>query len=164
MLCIRACHYLILLGGRRQQQCPATVNLTGFVVWRNAALYSSQQRCGGTNATICREQRRLAFMFAFIICVNTSGSKGAAARPLKAIIKYCLSSLSNNLCVCCCCCWCGLCAAAAAAADDPDGEPSWMQKVLLGPGSHLALAILCSKAMIPLKLPVAVALTPYVYR
>lgn len=48
--------------------------------------------------------------------------------------------------------------------DDPDGEPSWMQKVLLGPGSHLALAILCSKAMIPLKLPVAVALTPYVYR
>lgn len=49
-------------------------------------------------------------------------------------------------------------------ADDPDAEPGLLQKVLLGPGSHLALAIICSKAMIPIKLPVAVALTPYVYR
>jgi hypothetical protein len=48
--------------------------------------------------------------------------------------------------------------------DDPDAEPGLLQKVLLGPGSHLALAIICSKAMIPIKLPVAVALTPYVYR
>lgn len=48
--------------------------------------------------------------------------------------------------------------------DDPDSEPSRLQKLLLGPGSHLALAILCSKACIPLKLPVAVALTPYVHR
>eukprot|EP00878_Enallax_costatus_P008259 GHUV01008635.1.p1 GENE.GHUV01008635.1~~GHUV01008635.1.p1 ORF type:complete len:123 (+),score=8.34 GHUV01008635.1:191-559(+) len=47
---------------------------------------------------------------------------------------------------------------------DPDSEPSALQKMLLGPGSHLALAILCSKACIPLKLPVAVALTPYVHR
>lgn len=39
-----------------------------------------------------------------------------------------------------------------------------MHKLLLGPGSHVALAILCSKAMIPIKLPIAVALTPYVYR
>lgn len=39
-----------------------------------------------------------------------------------------------------------------------------MSKLLLGPGSHLALAILCSKACIPLKLPIAAALTPYVYR
>lgn len=51
-----------------------------------------------------------------------------------------------------------------AAADEPDAEPGILQKVLLGPGSHLALAILCSKAMIPIKLPVAAALTPYVYR
>lgn len=48
--------------------------------------------------------------------------------------------------------------------DDPDQEPSPIQKLLLGPGSHLVLAIMCSKAMIPLKLPVAVALTPYVHR
>ena len=49
-------------------------------------------------------------------------------------------------------------------ADDPDAEPSWIQKALLGPGSHLALAILCSKVMIPIKLPIALAITPYVYR
>lgn len=48
--------------------------------------------------------------------------------------------------------------------EDPDKHPSLLQKALLGPGSHLALAILCSKAMIPIKLPVAVALTPYVHR
>ena len=39
-----------------------------------------------------------------------------------------------------------------------------MQRLLLGPGSHLALAILCSKVFIPLKLPVAMALTPYVHK
>lgn len=48
--------------------------------------------------------------------------------------------------------------------DDPDAEPSRLQKLLLGPGSHLLLAVMCSKALIPLKLPVAVALTPYVHR
>jgi hypothetical protein len=42
--------------------------------------------------------------------------------------------------------------------------PPWLQSALAGPGSHLALAVLCSKAMIPIKLPVAVALTPYVAR
>jgi hypothetical protein len=42
--------------------------------------------------------------------------------------------------------------------------PPWLQGALAGPGSHLALAVLCSKAMIPIKLPVAVALTPYVAR
>ncbi|KAF8065818.1 tun [Scenedesmus sp. PABB004] len=46
---------------------------------------------------------------------------------------------------------------------DPDAEPSLMQKLLLGPGSHFALAVLCSKACIPIKLPVALALTPYVH-
>eukprot|EP00775_Hariotina_reticulata_P000929 gene929-1255_t len=39
--------------------------------------------------------------------------------------------------------------------EDPDKEPGLLQKLLLGPGSHIALAILCSKAMIPLKLPMA---------
>eukprot|EP00879_Flechtneria_rotunda_P009321 GHRR01009758.1.p2 GENE.GHRR01009758.1~~GHRR01009758.1.p2 ORF type:complete len:124 (+),score=17.19 GHRR01009758.1:208-579(+) len=47
---------------------------------------------------------------------------------------------------------------------DPDEEPSWVQKVFLGPGSHLALAILCSKACIPIKVPIAAALTPYVHK
>lgn len=39
-----------------------------------------------------------------------------------------------------------------------------MSKLLVGSGSHLALAIVCSKACIPLKVPLAAALTPYVYR
>jgi hypothetical protein len=58
--------------------------------------------------------------------------------------------------------WCG--ALCRAVADEPDAEPGWLQNILLGPGSHFALAILCSKAMIPIKLPIAMALTPYVYR
>lgn len=48
--------------------------------------------------------------------------------------------------------------------DDPDKEPSYIEKLIFGSGSHVALAILCSKAFIPLKLPVSVALTPYVHR
>ncbi|KAI8472985.1 MAG: hypothetical protein J3K34DRAFT_412492 [Monoraphidium minutum] len=48
--------------------------------------------------------------------------------------------------------------------DDPNAAPSRLQKLLLGPGSHIVLAVMCSKACIPLKLPVAVALTPYVHR
>jgi hypothetical protein len=56
------------------------------------------------------------------------------------------------------------CCAMLCCADEPDGEPGMLQKLLLGPGSHLALAVLCSKAMIPIKLPIAVAITPYVYR
>jgi len=33
-----------------------------------------------------------------------------------------------------------------------------------GKGSSLALAFVCSKAMVPIKLPVAAAITPYVHR
>lgn len=39
-----------------------------------------------------------------------------------------------------------------------------IEKMITGKGSSLALAMLCSKAMIPIKLPLAVAVTPYVYR
>eukprot|EP00195_Chlamydomonas_chlamydogama_P016982 CAMPEP_0202894190 /NCGR_PEP_ID=MMETSP1392-20130828/3635_1 /ASSEMBLY_ACC=CAM_ASM_000868 /TAXON_ID=225041 /ORGANISM="Chlamydomonas chlamydogama, Strain SAG 11-48b" /LENGTH=126 /DNA_ID=CAMNT_0049578797 /DNA_START=11 /DNA_END=391 /DNA_ORIENTATION=- len=48
--------------------------------------------------------------------------------------------------------------------DDPNREPSWMESLLTGKGSHLALAILCSKVCVPIKVPVAVAMTPYVHR
>mmetsp|Transcript_21474 Transcript_21474/g.59472 ORF Transcript_21474/g.59472 Transcript_21474/m.59472 type:complete len:117 (-) Transcript_21474:600-950(-) len=47
---------------------------------------------------------------------------------------------------------------------DNDGEPSWLEKVFTGKGSSLALAFVCSKAMVPIKLPVAAAITPYVHR
>lgn len=52
----------------------------------------------------------------------------------------------------------------AAGGGAAGAMPPWLQSALAGPGSHLALAVLCSKAMIPIKLPVAVALTPYVAR
>lgn len=48
--------------------------------------------------------------------------------------------------------------------EEEDRQPSFAQKFLLGSGSTLALAILCSKMTVPIKLPVAVALTPYVHR
>jgi hypothetical protein len=50
------------------------------------------------------------------------------------------------------------------AADEPDREPTFMERLVSTKGSSLALAILCSKAMVPIKLPVAAAITPYVHR
>mmetsp|Transcript_26513 Transcript_26513/g.67435 ORF Transcript_26513/g.67435 Transcript_26513/m.67435 type:complete len:145 (-) Transcript_26513:367-801(-) len=47
---------------------------------------------------------------------------------------------------------------------DPNSEPTFFEKMVTGKGSSLALAMLCSKAMVPIKLPVAVAITPYVHR
>lgn len=51
-----------------------------------------------------------------------------------------------------------------AHADDPGREPSWFESLLVGKGSNLALAILCSKFCVPIKVPMAVAITPYVHR
>lgn len=48
--------------------------------------------------------------------------------------------------------------------DDPDKEPSFVEKYLIGKGSNLALAVICSKMLVPVKLPVAMAVTPYVQR
>ncbi|GIL43934.1 hypothetical protein Vafri_1519 [Volvox africanus] len=49
--------------------------------------------------------------------------------------------------------------------DEGDGkEPSFVERVLVGKGSNLALAFLCSKMLIPVKVPAAIALTPYVQR
>uniref|UniRef100_A0A7S0URE8 DUF1279 domain-containing protein n=1 Tax=Polytomella parva TaxID=51329 RepID=A0A7S0URE8_9CHLO len=47
---------------------------------------------------------------------------------------------------------------------DPNKEPGFAEKYLLGKGSSIALAIICSKMLVPLKLPAALALTPYVQR
>lgn len=91
-------------------------------------------------------------------------------------------------------------------AEDPNKEPSWIESVLIGKGSNLALAIVCrlvgasrscliillrglpdsgkrarstcmsphhlwssspnccSKMCVPIKIPVAMAVTPYVHR
>lgn len=49
-------------------------------------------------------------------------------------------------------------------ADDPEKELSWFEKMVTGKGSSVALAILCGKALVPIKIPVAAAVTPYVHR
>ncbi len=49
-------------------------------------------------------------------------------------------------------------------SDDPNKEPSWIESVLIGKGSNLALAVLCGKVLVPIKIPLAVAITPYVHR
>ncbi|KXZ44100.1 hypothetical protein GPECTOR_74g714 [Gonium pectorale] len=49
--------------------------------------------------------------------------------------------------------------------EDQEGkEPSFVERFLIGKGSNLALAIVCSKMLIPVKVPAAMALTPYVQR
>ncbi|PNH12406.1 hypothetical protein TSOC_000633 [Tetrabaena socialis] len=51
-----------------------------------------------------------------------------------------------------------------AAEENGGQEPSFVERFLIGKGSNLALAIICSKMLIPVKVPVAMALTPYVQR
>ncbi|GAX85050.1 hypothetical protein CEUSTIGMA_g12470.t1 [Chlamydomonas eustigma] len=48
--------------------------------------------------------------------------------------------------------------------DDPHKQTSWMESMLIGKGSNLALAMICSKACVPIKIPIAVGITPYVHR
>eukprot|EP00798_Chlamydomonas_sp_ICE-L_P024638 gene24638-10260_t len=53
--------------------------------------------------------------------------------------------------------------------DDVEREPQWYDKIpgfgfMAEKGSNLALAMLCAKFCIPIKLPLAMALTPHVHR
>lgn len=102
------------------------------------------------------------------------GSAGAGVSPAALPLHQVTRSTSSPTSRRCCHCWCG-CRwlpllpppphlPPKHTEDDPDREQSKLEKLLLGPGSHLALAMLCSKMCIPLKLPVAAGLTPYVYR
>ena len=45
-----------------------------------------------------------------------------------------------------------------------DGNGSWMGRMLSGGGSTLALAVLCNKALFPIRTPITLALTPPVAR
>jgi hypothetical protein len=56
------------------------------------------------------------------------------------------------------------CVLSLLLTEDPDKEPGIIEKVLFGKGSNLALAILASKVCVPVKIPVAMAITPYVQR
>ena len=51
------------------------------------------------------------------------------------------------------------------AERDPDTAPEgWLQKTLAGGGSAVVLAFLCNKALMPIRAPITVALTPVVAR
>lgn len=52
-------------------------------------------------------------------------------------------------------------------SDKPDVVPedqSWFERLMSGGGSTLALAILCNKALFPIRTPITLALTPPVAR
>ena len=51
-----------------------------------------------------------------------------------------------------------------AAEKDEAREKGWLDKVLTGGGSTLALAFLCNKALFPIRTPITLALTPAVAR
>lgn len=54
---------------------------------------------------------------------------------------------------------------AAKAPEDADpANQSWLERAVAGPGSTLALAFICNKALMPVRLPITVALTPAVAR
>lgn len=41
---------------------------------------------------------------------------------------------------------------------------TWLEKAVAGPGSTIALAFICNKALMPIRVPVTIALTPAVAR
>jgi hypothetical protein len=43
-------------------------------------------------------------------------------------------------------------------------EPGWLDKSLSGGGSTLVLAVICNKALFPIRTPLTLGLTPYVAR
>lgn len=54
---------------------------------------------------------------------------------------------------------------AVKGADDADpANRTWLEKAVTGPGSAIALAFICNKALMPVRLPITIALTPAVAR
>lgn len=71
------------------------------------------------------------------------------------------SALSAALALVCC----AVCCAAAKTAEDADpANRTWLEKAVTGPGSTIALAFICNKALMPVRLPITIALTPAVAR
>lgn len=48
--------------------------------------------------------------------------------------------------------------------EEERADGNWYDKYFMGKGSSLTLAFLCAKALLPIKVPVAVGLTPIVHR
>ena len=56
-------------------------------------------------------------------------------------------------------------AADKAVKEDGDSDKrGWFANLLSGPGSTVALAFLCNKALLPVRVPITVGLTPAVAR
>jgi len=53
---------------------------------------------------------------------------------------------------------------AAGEVKDSTAEHSWMDKILTGGSSTVALAFICNKALFPIRTPITLALTPVVAR
>ncbi len=57
------------------------------------------------------------------------------------------------------------CVAAEKHAEDSDPtNRTWLEKAVTGPGSTIALAFICNKALMPVRVPITIALTPAVAR
>ena len=57
------------------------------------------------------------------------------------------------------------CHADKAVKEDGDSDKrGWFANLLSGPGSTVALAFLCNKALLPVRVPITVGLTPAVAR
>ena len=57
------------------------------------------------------------------------------------------------------------CPADKAVKEDGDSDKrGWFANLLSGPGSTVALAFLCNKALLPVRVPITVGLTPAVAR
>jgi hypothetical protein len=58
----------------------------------------------------------------------------------------------------------GLLSEKALHVDKKPEERGWFANLLTGPGSSLAIAFLCTKALLPVRVPITMALTPPVAR
>lgn len=57
-----------------------------------------------------------------------------------------------------------LCAVEDLRADGDPADRPWLAKVLTSSGSSFAIAFVCTKALLPVRLPLTVAVTPAVAR
>lgn len=55
-------------------------------------------------------------------------------------------------------------AAEKSLEDVNPASRTWLEKAVAGPGSTIALAFICNKALMPIRVPVTIALTPAVAR
>lgn len=76
-----------------------------------------------------------------------------------------VAGLARQLCCFSCSQHLPACATDKAVKEDGDSDKrGWFANLLSGPGSTVALAFLCNKALLPVRVPITVGLTPAVAR